>query len=421
LANAVTSLELQNRKNLRYNYFFNLLDGGLFGIALGVASFATILPLFVSTMTDSAVLIGLIPAIHVMGWQLPQLFTARFVARQKRYKPVVLWMTLHERIPFIGLAVVAWLLPHIGNPAGLALTFLLLTWQGLGGGFAATAWQSMIGKIFPAEMHATFFGAQSSAFNLFAMGGAILGGFILERLPTPLDFTLCFLIAATAMGISFWALSMVREPVSEPPPAAEKPPALSAEMFQILRRDGNFRWFLLVRLLFQFATMGFAFYSVYAVRRHGVGEALLGIMTGTVLMGSQIIANPLMGWLADRWSYQKIILTGAACAILSTLVAWWAPGGGWFFLVYLLAGIASVGVWTITVAMTLRFGAESQRSLYIGMANTFIAPGAILAPFIGGWLADQGGFSLTFLGSAAAGLVTLVVIAFFVKDVQASR
>ncbi len=59
--------------NLRHNYIYNILDGAFFGLALGFASFVTIIPLFVSTLTTSPVLIGLIPAIHNMGWPIASL------------------------------------------------------------------------------------------------------------------------------------------------------------------------------------------------------------------------------------------------------------------------------------------------------------------------------------------------------------
>jgi len=81
-------MEIEIQRHLRHNLIVNLLDGAFFGFGLGFASFATILPLYVATMTDSALLIGLIPAIHNAGWQLPQLFTARWVARQSHIKPL---------------------------------------------------------------------------------------------------------------------------------------------------------------------------------------------------------------------------------------------------------------------------------------------------------------------------------------------
>src|SRR5258706_7880427 len=156
----LTTLEKKIREDLRFNITVNLLDGGFLGAAIVFASFGTILPLFVASMTNSATLIGLVPAIHSAGWLFPQLFTANYTARLRRYKRTVLLATIHERVPFLGFAIVALLLPKTGLQIGLVLTFLLLTWQGLGGGFTANPWTSMISKIVPSEARGTFFGIQ---------------------------------------------------------------------------------------------------------------------------------------------------------------------------------------------------------------------------------------------------------------------
>jgi hypothetical protein len=76
----------EETKNLRLNYIVNIPDGGFFGFGLGFASFTTVIPLFVSKMTSSAILIGMITAVHVMGFQIPQLLMARPVSRLARYK-----------------------------------------------------------------------------------------------------------------------------------------------------------------------------------------------------------------------------------------------------------------------------------------------------------------------------------------------
>src|ERR1041385_1742027 len=117
-------------------------------------------------MTTSATLIGLVPAIHGAGWLLPQLFTAGHTSRLRRYKRTVLLNTIHERVPFLGFAIVALLLPKIGAQAGLVLAFLLLTWQGLGGGFTANPWVGMISKIIPPENRGTFFRSEEHTSEL---------------------------------------------------------------------------------------------------------------------------------------------------------------------------------------------------------------------------------------------------------------
>jgi MFS family permease len=409
-------MENEIHKHLRHNLIVNLLDGSFFGFGIGFASFITIIPLFVATMTDSALLIGLIPAIHNAGWQLPQLFTARWVARQSRIKPLVLSTTIQERLPFLGLAVIAWLTPLIGVPAALGLTFVMLVWQGLGAGLTANPWQSMIGKIIPSDRRSTFIGSQAAGANLLASLAAILAGVILQKFASPQDFALNFLLCSLAMVISYYFLALTREPAQ--PPDNETVLTTQAQFWSsvraILRRDEKFRWFLAARMISQLAVMGAAFYSVYAVRRHGAGELEVGGMTST-LLGTAIIANVTMGWIGDRWSRKGVMEIGLGAAALGALLAWWAPSAAWFYLVFALTAVGNVAIWTIGISMSMDYGAEAERPTYIGMANTLIAPANILAPFLGGWLAQIGGYPAAFLASALGGLASIVLFHWRVK------
>jgi MFS family permease len=402
-------MQTEINKTYRYNFIVNLLDGGFFGSALGFASFITVIPLFVNTMTDSAILIGLIPAIHAVGWQLPQLFTANRVARLQRYKPMVLLMTFNERMPFLGLAVVAWFMPSLGPRIALWMTFGLLIWQGIGGGFTATAWQSMIAKIIPEDRHGTFYGLQSAFANLFASGTGVVAGLLLEKLDLPLNYTLCFLFAGLSMGISYFFLSLTRETPMTPEETAPPAGSFYKNLIAILKRDQRFRWFLVVRGLSQLSVVAFSFYTVYAVRMMGMTEAIAGLMMGVYTIG-QIAANPIMGWIGDRWSHPAVMIIGALAATVSALIALIAPQLSWFYLAFILAGIANVSIWTIGLAMTLKFGTLAERPIYIGLANTLVAPFTILAPLLGGWLADYAGFEYTFILSAIFGLVTAIVL-----------
>src|SRR5688572_778381 len=149
------TVEIQ--QHVRHNFKVNIIDAAFFGFgAVGLSSAITVIPLFLNSLGASEVLITLIGSIHGIGWQLPQIFTASRVSGLTRFKPMVINMTFHERWPFFGLAVVA-LLMHQFNPnLIIALAFLMLLFYSIGGGLAATAWQSMIGKIMPSEQRGTF-------------------------------------------------------------------------------------------------------------------------------------------------------------------------------------------------------------------------------------------------------------------------
>ncbi|MBI5353506.1 MAG: MFS transporter [Chloroflexi bacterium] len=411
----ITTLEKEIRKHLKHNVTANLLDGGFFGMALGFASFSTVLPLFVASMTHSALIIGLVPAIHSVGWQLPQLFTASHVSRLRKYKRTVLMTTIHERLPFIGFGIVALLLPAISLQAGLIITLILLTWQGLGGGFTANSWTSMISKIIPQETRGTFFGFQAAIANLFISGSAVAAGYILDYFDSPFDFAVCFFAASIFFAISWFALGQTREPEDTEKVIPEIQTHFWDDSKKILSRDTNFNWFLSARFLSQFATMGFSFYIIYALRRFHMDAVTAGFLTATLTV-AQMVANAGMGWLGDRWGHRSMLIIGAIAALLSSIMAWFATSILWFYPIFLLAGIANVSIWTIGMAMTVDFGNESERPLYIGLSQTLTAPATIIAPLLGGFIVDAVGFIPTFSISIILAIITMLILIFMVKD-----
>jgi MFS family permease len=113
---------------------------------------------------------------------------------------------------------------------------------------------------------------------------------------------------------------------------------------------------------------------------------------------------------------------GIVSAIMSALLAWLAPNHAWFYLIFFLIGIANVANWTIGIIMSLEFSAnDTDRPTYIGLANTLVAPANILAPFLGGWIAQTSSYPITFLVSALIGGLTLLVFQLFVKDPRKLR
>ena len=404
-----------NQTSLRYNFTVNLLDGAFFGFALGIASFTTVIPLYISSLTSSAVLIGLIPAIHSVGWQLPQLLTAQNLSRSPLLKPITLLMTINERLPFLGLAIIAGFTPLLGKKFALILAFLMLIWQGLGGGFTANAWLNLIGKVFPSETLATFFGFQSAAANLLASLGAIIAGYLLENYPYPTNYAYCFSLACVFMIFSWLFLSKTREPTKIINQADADDTPFWVKVRNILNSDKPFRWFLVARMLSQFAMMGFAFYMVYAVRKQNLSAEDAGILT-SVLLITQVIANPLLGKFADQWSRKLILEIGSFFACGSAVLAYFSSNVLMFYFVFILMGIANTAYWTIGLAMSIEYGSEEDRPAYIGLANTLIAPSTIIAPILGGWIADIVGYETTFIIASVVGLLTGFVYHGFVED-----
>lgn len=405
-------------QNLRHNLLVNIMDGAFFGLGLGFASYVTIIPLFLATLTDSTMLIGLVATVHTIGWQLPQVLTAARVSRLPLYRPMVLYMTFHERWPFLGLALIALLVGSLSPDLALLLVILMVVWQSFGGGFTATAWQSMISKIMPIRTRGTFFGLQSAAANLMMSIGAILAGLMLGLLPAPYNFAACFFFAALSMGASFAFLAATREnsrDTAEMKSGVEVRSDFWQTSWRLLSSDSNFRYFILARMLSQIAQMALAFYTIYATRQFGMSPEVAGVLTG-VLGLTQTITAPLAGSLGDRFGHRVVLMFGNMIMALSATLAVWAPELNWFYLVFALAGVVNGVQWTSIIAITVEFGTDENRPFYIGLSNTLTAPVTLLGPVLGGWLADTVSFGATFSVSVVGGVLATIVLLIFMHD-----
>ena len=156
------AIDAEVRRHYRHNSVVNVLDGTFFWGGSSLIASTTILPVYVSRLSDSKLLIGLVSMIGTTGWLLPQLFTANWVQRLPRKKTLPVRVGLFtERLPVVLLALSVLLAPRFPGLA-LAAFFLTLAWHTVGAGAVAVAWQDMIAKIIPIDRRVAVLGQQNN-------------------------------------------------------------------------------------------------------------------------------------------------------------------------------------------------------------------------------------------------------------------
>ena len=147
----------------------------------------------------------------MLGQYGPQLFVAPLSERRTRTLPLVLRLTILERVPYLVLALATLLL--IGRSAGLLLAvfFLMLFLALLGSGLCTPPWLDMVARSVPRTWIGRFFGLWSGVGGLLGVGGAAVAAAIIARVEPPYSFALCFVLTFAAMVVSFVLLSQGRE------------------------------------------------------------------------------------------------------------------------------------------------------------------------------------------------------------------
>jgi MFS family permease len=404
----------ETERNYHWNFAVMLLDGAAFLFGSSFYSSSTMAPLFVSKLTSSPLAIGLVAVIAQASWFLPQVFTANLIERLPRRKPVVVQLGVFlERLP-MWVLVLAALIATTSPFLALVLFFTGYAWHGLGAGMIAPAWQDLLARCFPVERRGRFFGITAFVGTAMGAAGAALSIWILKEFEFSTNFVYTFTIAATSLTFSLFFLALTREPV----PPARLPRQNSREFLanlpDIVRRDHNFRRFLIARSLMALGNLGTGFVTVSALQRWQVPDSVVGVYTAIYLLG-QTVGNLAFGLLADRFGHKLSLELGALASALAFGLAWLAPSPEWIYATFFLLGINAGSTLVSGILVALEFSEPERRPTYVGMANTAVGLVSVVAPLLGAWLAGAD-YGWLFAASAAVNVAALAAMRWWVRE-----
>jgi MFS family permease len=396
-------------------------DLALFVAGMSLMSPSTILPAFALYLGAPNVVIGAIPAVMTLGWSLPSLFAAGHTETLARKLPFILRWTLWERIPFPMLALAAFFL---AVPApGLTLAVLLAMLLGITGtgGLMMPAWMDLVGRCIPTTVRGRFFAVSHVLGNLGGLAGSVLTAWVLAAVAPPASFGICFVAATVVMMLSYWALTLIREPEGEPPAPGRPILEYLAQIPSLLRRDRNLSWFLTSRVCAVMGGMAAGFFTVYALRVHGAPAWQVGVFT-TLMLAGHTGGSLALGWLADHFGHRLVLILGAGAMLAANLLALTASTLETFQIVFVAAGFHQASVNVSYMNILLDFApVTEERPTYVGLGNTAMAPVALLSPLAAGLLADAAGFGIVFALAAGCGAITLGVLLARVREPRRAR
>ncbi|HWE64242.1 MAG TPA: MFS transporter [Chloroflexota bacterium] len=410
---------------LRWNLFFMGLDIALFVGGVSFAAWTTILPLYVRHLTTSNLVLGLLPAARNLGLYLPPIFVSAHVERLHRYKPYVLWWTTLERFPYLLLAIATIGLWPAHPQILLVIFFLLMILWTAGGGITTPAWLHMVSLMIPMRLRGRFFGSASSIGGLLGVGGAAATAVILHHFRFPTNFVICFLATFVFVVLSFFALAAGREPPRAQAPAPPGQPMLTylRALPTFLARERNFTIFLLASVLGNAVMAISPFLAVAAVRGLHVSDAQVGVYSA-VLLAVTTLGSIGWGWLGDQQGYRLVLLAGTLAGVVCMAFATLALLMGsapWFYAVFLALGAYSSALQLASFTIVTEFGAEAERPTIIALSSLVQAPMALVAPVIGGVVADRLGYHVVFIAAALALAAACALYTFAVRDPRGSE
>ena len=404
------------KRNYRWNFVFNALDGAAYWFGFSFITPSIILPLYISHFTSNPLIIGLIPFLNTAGFLLPQLFTANYVERApvKKFFPVTLGF-FTERLPVLFFAPSAYFLA-LSNPfLALAVFLFLYTWYSAGAGLIIVGWNDMIAKIIPVEQRGRFFGVTNTIGNASGILGALAVAFMFGKFSFPYGFVFSFSAAAVLILLSWYFLSLVREPAVP----SQKPAVSQLEYLRslpaVVRKDPNFLRYLLAQVTFSLSGMASGFLIVYAVKTWNLPDAQAGGYVMAMQIG-QTVSNLFFGFIADAKGHKLSLEIAILISVGSIVLAIFAPNPLWFYPIFFLRGAIMAGTFISGVSIVMEFTSPENRPTYIGLANTVPGVAGSLAPLIGGLLAGAVSYQWMFSLSAGIGIASWILMRFTVRE-----
>ncbi|MGA9350880.1 MAG: MFS transporter [Anaerolineae bacterium] len=395
------------QRHLKRNFSLGVLNGAFFDLFSALLDPSLVLSWFVSQLTTSNFLIGLIVPIQNGGWFLPQLVVSSYLQRRQRKLPLYAYMA-GVRVTMWGLITPAVFLIE-NSSVLLVVFFVLLTAYSLADGLAGISFVDIVAKAIPPTRRGAFFGWRRFLGGILALGGSLLVKYILDErhgLGFPDNYAVLFLLSFFILGVALACFILMVEPLE--PVNGERVPLgrQFRRAWDLPRRDRNYRRFLMMRLLLMAAEVATPFYIVYAKRALSVPVSMVGVyLTGTTL--ASFASNLLWGRISDRRGNKLLIVLSNSLGLFIPLTAlsivplaelW--PGlrelaPGLFALVFVLSGGSKSGAMIGNMNFLLEIAPADDRLLYIGFTNTIMGI-ALLASSVGGLIVDLVGFTVLF-------------------------
>ncbi|MFW5991630.1 MAG: MFS transporter [Halanaerobiaceae bacterium] len=406
--------QIKSGNSYWYNFFILSLDSGAFNFAINMLSHLTIVPYYISTLTDSNFIIGLAPVIFIMGRFFPQVFAANYVNGLKQRKRYLVTWVAAERV---GILLIFLSVFFFAEQDGFIAIFSFLV--------AYAFFSTTLGMVMPAHSdlvarsidknRGIFYGVSFFVGGIAGIIGAQLASRYLDLMPFPISYYYVFglPIIVTTISLIFWYF--IKEPKFEYETKRMETREYIQFLIKLLKENIEYSKFILVRIVLNLCEIATPFYSVYATIKFDISPGVVGLFT-MVMLVSQSFANLLWGYIGNKYGFKRVLQCVTLLGITATILALTATKYYIFYFVYVLVGAMYSSVNVANVNLAIEFSRPDMTPTFVGLMNTLQAPALAFASMFGGIIADSFGYSVTIFIGLLLFAFSAIFTTLFMKD-----
>ena len=404
------------RRDLRQNYLLFFIESVGYPLGFSLISSSTIIPLLLTTLGASNVVVGMAPALGNLGLFLPGVFSAPYMERTPIKKRIMVGFALIERA-FILLIAAMVLIWGVGRPSWAIMGFLVAwTLSNVAAGVNLPAYFAMLAKCIPPEARGGLFGWGGALSGVVGVAAAEYAGVVLASLAFPGNFALLFTAAAVILTASVVPLLWTREPPDQIAGERRSVRQYLADAIRSAGGDREYAWAVAAIAVLSFALAAASFYSTYAVRELGAGTRDVARFTA-ITLGASVVGMPLLGRIADRRGHKLSLEITATCFAVAAVLALSAGSVESMYVVTLLSGIGMSGISVSQNLLLSEFApTHADVPMYIVFSWLVLAPFRTGAPIVAGLVSDLASFHAMFWIALVAAATSLAVLVIAVRE-----
>jgi len=387
------------------NFGFLIVDGATFAFAISLLSETTIIPAFVSALTGSSLLVGLVAATFAIGRYLPQLVGAHLVMGRTRRKPLFLAIVIAERVGILAIAISATLIDVVPSGVVITLFFVSFCFYAITTGLIGPVYGDFVAKALT-RGRGFFFGTVQLIGGVLGFAAALWAESVLREQGFPEGNQIIFWVS---FGLSFLSILFVAGLKEDPYPLTEPRPRFLSTLKRIptiVLGDRNYGRFILARALLAFATLGFGFVVVDGVNS-GLAPSDAALLAATFIL-SQALIGFALGAIGNYRGWRIVVVAGALLIVAGMAGAVLVESLVGYIVVFVFLGGANAVTVIGDPNMSIEMAPTASTGLYLGTTSTLLAPFFIVGPLLAGVVEPFVGYTAIFIFSAAIALVGLV-------------
>ncbi len=391
------------------NFILGVLNGAIFKLGLSFTDPHTVLPLFVSLLTSSKVLIGSVVTIRAFSWFVPQVFIASFTEHWQKRKSIYIVGAVLRGGSFFLLFILIYFWGKKMPSLLLVSFFILYGTASLGGGLGGLPFLDIIGKVITPRHRGKFFSLRLFFGGILAVGGGLLVRYVLAHpilFPFPNNYALLFFLTFLGASLGMLLFAFIREPLQTP--RAKKRSSFLVYLKRIgiiLRDDKNYSRFFWAIIFLNCGIIALPFYAVYGREVLHFPSGTTGVFVVAQMMGT-IISALFWGFLSDRYGNKIVVvlsgLTGLSVPALALMAMFLHKMAVFpellltiYIIVFVLVGMNLNGLFIGRNNLLLEIAPAGERATYIGVANTAIGLVSLL-PLLGGYIIERTSYAVAF-------------------------